>query len=259
MLKAKGKVSGVSSLTVCGDAVISGHKAGSLRVRNEATGRCDHVLQGHTNEVRCLACWEDYIVSGSEDHTIKTWQVGRAGSWPCLGTIAAQTDNVWSLVVWNGRVISGSEDETIMVHSIASRQHEATLDASTGAVYALAVSGEKLFSTSDDRAICEWALGTWECQRTIRVDEHVPDVWFPRCLSMSGSLLVCGGYCNDRQTGFVVVLDAQAMRCEHTLRLDGPVFSLLSLRGEVWGVLTWKDGRGYKSEQGAGASEEGGQ
>ena len=84
---------------------------------------------------------------------------------------------------------------------------------------------------------------------------------------MSGSMLVCGGYRNDRQNGFVLVLDTQSMRCEHTLRLDGPVFSLLSLRGEVWGMLTRKDdGKSRndkvvvwgKAERGAGASKAGG-
>ena len=55
-------------------------------------------------------------------------------------------------------------------------------------------------------------------------------------------MLVCGGYCNNWQTGFVLVLDTEEMRSKHTLRLYGPVESLLSLRGEVWGLLTRKDG-----------------
>ena len=90
-------------------------------------------------------------------------------------------------------MISGSDDKKIMVHSIASRQHEATRNAHTGTVYALAVSGEKLYSTGEDGTICVWALGTWGRLRTIRVGEHVPDVSHPCCLAMSGSVLVCGG------------------------------------------------------------------
>ena len=53
------------------------------------------------------------------------------------------------------------------MHSIEIRQHETILDAPTGCVLALAVSGEKLYSTSHDGTICEWVLGTWERQRTI--------------------------------------------------------------------------------------------
>ena len=204
-------------------------------------------------------------MSGSEDHTIKSWQVGGAGSWPCLGIIAAHTD-VRSLVVWNGRVISGSDDKRIVVHSIASRQHEATLRAHTRTVNELAVSGEKLYSASEDGTICEWALGTWERLRTIRVGEHVPDVSYPCSLAMSGSMLVCGGYRMNEANGFVLVLDTQNLRCEHTLLLDESVFYLLGLRGEVWGLLIRRVGDETKLdkvvvwgkvERAAGASEAG--
>ena len=70
------------------------------------------------------------------------------------------------------------------------------------------------------------------------------------------------------QNGFVLVLDTRSMRCEHTLRLDGPVSSFLSLRDEVWGMLNRKvDDDTFifdkvvmwgMAEQGAGASEAGG-
>ena len=98
-------------------------------------------------------------------------------------------------------------------------------------------------------ALTEWALGTWERLRTIRVSEHVPDVSFPFCLAMSGSMLVCGGYRNDSQYGFVLVLDTQAMTCEHVLHLDGPVNAWLILRGEVWGLLVWKDCNRFKTDK----------
>ena len=51
VLKAKGKVSRVTSLTVCCNAVIRGHKVGLLRVWNKTTGRCHHLLRGHMKKV----------------------------------------------------------------------------------------------------------------------------------------------------------------------------------------------------------------
>ena len=78
-------------------------------------------------------------------------------------------------------------------------------------------------------------------------------------------MLVRGGYRNDRQNGFVLVPDTRSMRCEHTLRLDGPFISLSGLRDEVWGVLSRKAGYTYgkvvvwgKAEWGARVSEAGG-
>ena len=84
MLKTEDEVSWVRCLTGCGDAFMSGHQNGSLRVSNKATGRCDQVLRGHAKEVLCIACWEQYLVSGSYDHTIWVWERGGAGSWPSL-------------------------------------------------------------------------------------------------------------------------------------------------------------------------------
>jgi WD40 repeat protein len=149
-LRCEGQVGEVFCITACGVLVISGHNDDCLRVWNTATGGCDHVLRGHTSYVWCIASMGKYVVSGSLDNTIKVWSTEGSGSWPCLGTIAVHTKNVNAVLVWEGRVISGSSDKTIVVSDIVTRLHEATLDAHTGAVCALAVSGRTLVSTDYD-------------------------------------------------------------------------------------------------------------
>ena len=69
---------------------------------------------------------------------------------------------------------SGSKDEKIVVLDIVTRQHEATLDAHTYGVCALAVCGRTLLSTGRDSTISVWALGTWSHLKVVRVSEHVP-------------------------------------------------------------------------------------
>ena len=113
---------------------------------------------------------------------------------------------------------SGSKDTTISVPDIVTRQQEATLDAHTGTVRALAVCGRTLLSTGQDCTIGMWALGTWSHLRMVRVSGHVPDAYSCYCLALSGSMLVCGGACKNG-SGFVVVLDSQTMSCQHTVRL----------------------------------------
>ena len=136
-------------------------------------------------------------------------------------------------------MISGSWDKTIKVLDIVTRQLDATLDAHTGPVYALAVSGRTLLSTGSDCTIGVWTLGTWSHLRMVRVSEHVPDAGCCSCLATSGSMLLCGGVCEDEESGFVVVLDSDTLICQRTLRLDHPVEELLGMRGEVWGRLGW--------------------
>ena len=82
-----------------------------------------------------------------------------------------------------------------------------------------------------------WILGTWSHLRVVRVREHVPEALRCLCLAVSGSVLLCGGQCNGDRFGFVLVLDTDTLTCQHTLRLDSLVGRLLSVRGEVWGIL----------------------
>ena len=152
------------------------------------------------------------------------------------------------MVVWQGRAISGSKDKKICVSSIVSRELETTLDGHTDPVSALVVYRGKLLSTGWDNTIRVWALGTWEQVRVVCVSEHVPEVLSCESLAISGSKLLCGGDLvqdedasdeddrDDAKKGFMLVLDYEAMSCEHTLLLDYDPFCLLSRRGEVWVV-----------------------
>ena len=71
----------------------------------------------------------------------------------------------------------------------------------------------------------------------------MPNALCCSCLAVSGLMLLCGGVCKDRRSDFVVVLDPDSIRCQHTLRLEHDVYGLLSverllsMRGEVWGRL----------------------
>ena len=62
---------------------------------------------------------------------------------------------------------------------------------------------------------------------------------------------------DDAKKGFLLVLDYEAMSCEHTLLLDYDPIRLLSRRGEVWcrmyqgPVVVW--GKAERGEGGHGA------
>ena len=148
-------------------------------------------------------------------------------------------------------MISGSEDKTIVVSDTVTRQHVATY---TKWVLALAVSGRTLLSTGGDCTIGVWALGTWSLLRVVRVSKHVSDAECCCCLAVSGSMLLCGGWCKDHRSGFVLVLDSDTLDFRQTLRLDSPVYRLLSVRGEVWDLLgNWSMVVWGKAERGEGS------
>ena len=70
----------------------------------------------------------------------------------------------------------------------------------------------------------------------VDICEDAPDAEFCDCLSVCGSVLLCGGKCWD-DSGFVAVLDSKTMNYQHTVWLDHRVTNLQSVRGNVWGLL----------------------
>ena len=253
-LQSETQVGRVFCVEVFGDLLISGNEDACLRVWNMTTGSCDQVLRGHSSAVWCMASSEQYLVSGSWDRTVKVWGIGGAGSWPCLGTITVHTGLVRAVLVWEGKAISGSDDSKIDVSDIVTRQNEKTLDAHTGSVLALAVSGRALLSTGRDGTIGVWALGTWSHLRTVRLSEHLAEAVYSKCLAVSGSMLLCGGVRKGGRYGFMVVLDAATLSFQHTLQLEHDVRSLLSVRGQVWAklgsmdVVMWGKGERWSFE-----------
>ena len=64
-----------------------------------------------------------------------------------------------------------------------------------------------------------WSLGTWNQVRTVGVREDVPDAVHSNCLAKSGSMLLCGGDCQDdeddesvRDVQEMVLLDVSGFR-----------------------------------------------
>jgi WD40 repeat protein len=127
--------------------------------------------------------------------------------------------------------------------------HDATLIGHEGAVWSLAVHGDRLFSASEDGTIREWALGTWAAVRTVeaygRGGRQVP-----YCLAVSGSKLISGSayraIADQAQQYEVRVWDLGTLESEDTLPqpAGASVRCLTAGCGVVWGgvgeeVVLW--------------------
>ncbi|KAL3313974.1 F-box/WD repeat-containing protein 7, partial [Cichlidogyrus casuarinus] len=92
--------------------VISGSRDCTLRIWNVRTGLCLSVLYGHRGAIRCVKYHGACIVSGSYDWTIRVWC---AWSTQCLHVLSEHTNRVYTLLFDGTRVISASLDTTIRV------------------------------------------------------------------------------------------------------------------------------------------------
>jgi WD40 repeat protein len=208
-------------------------------VWDAATGERLQALAGHTGEVRALAVWESLLVSGSADRSVRVWAMGPGAPWPCERTLAGEEEPVCALAVWRGRVVCGSEGPRVRVWDAATGAQEAAFAAHEFGVLGLAVRGDRLFTSSLDGEVREWAAGTWTALR--RVQMYPGD--FERrslCLAVSGSKLVSGA--DDGSE--VLVLDLETLDCERALAQPAGVGSLAALGGEVWAgvgqeVVVW--------------------
>jgi hypothetical protein len=111
-------------------------------------------LEGHTDWVRAVAVSPDgrFIVSGSDDRTVKVWELE---SGRLLRSLEGHTDGVRAVAVSpDGRfIVSGSSDRTVKVWELESGRLLRSLEGHTGWVNAVAVSPDGRFivsGSSDD-------------------------------------------------------------------------------------------------------------
>jgi small GTP-binding protein len=80
--------------------VVSGSGDKTVRIWEVASGRCEAVLQGHTDEVLSVSWSGDgrRVASGSGDKTVRVWDIA---SGRCEAVLQGHTERVWS-VSWSG-------------------------------------------------------------------------------------------------------------------------------------------------------------
>lgn len=175
---------------------------------------CVGILQGHQGRVWSIAFSPDgqTIVSGSEDGTLKLWDV-RTGA--CLKTwtghdhwvksVAYSADGVW--------IASGSFDGAVKVwqaatgtcyHTWQNHQNTVTAVAFCPAAPAEGRSKNLLVSSSYDQTLKFWDIATGSCLKTWQA--HRNRIWSV-AFSPGGNLLASGGEDHstrlwDVQTGY---------------------------------------------------------
>ena len=149
------------------------------------------VPTGHTYPVRCLthcvvrknSMNHNYIISGSDDYTVKLWCIPRNDNRSKVIAINAEnsfeghTLSVLSVLSTSDLIISGSADKTIMIWSLNGRNPLRTLIGHTSDVTGLHISvANHLISISKDGTLKVWDLSVGnnvpsdvELQELIRV------------------------------------------------------------------------------------------
>jgi WD40 repeat protein len=153
----------VLSLAVIGETLFSGSDDKTIKAWDIKTGKCIATFEGHESPVNSLAVVGETLFSGSSDATIKAWNI-KTGA--CIATFEGHEDEINSLAVVGETLFSGSDDKTIKAWDIKTGACIATFHGHKDTVYSLAVVGEMLFSGSDDKTIKAWDIKTGACIAT---------------------------------------------------------------------------------------------
>jgi WD40 repeat protein len=161
---------------------------------------CERTLLGHTGSVGSLAGWQDKVLSGSMDKSIRVWDVGTGAH---EATLLGHTGGVCGLAVHGDRLFSASRDGTIRAWALGT-----------------------------------WAgLRTVEAYRRV-TGQHSCLGKYPNRLAMSGSQLISASCGADAQNE-VQVWGLETLDLQHTLPLPTgqSVGALLAVEGKVWAAV----------------------
>ncbi len=151
-------------------------------------------LEGHSDCVVSVAFSPDgkYIISGSDDKTIKIWD---AKSGKCLRTLEGHSDWVISVAFsLDGKyIVSGSNDNTAKIWDVNSGVCIQTLKGHLDNVRSVRFSpdGKYICTSSMDKTIKIWDAKKGNCFRTL--NGHSKSV-YPIAFSLDGKNVISGSY-----------------------------------------------------------------
>lgn len=184
-----------------------------------STRRPERVFSGHADSISALTCSRDgrYLMSGSEDNTLKVWDLN---SGLCVRTLEGHQNTVTSVHFTSDGAIgmSSAQDRTIKLWDIASGKCLRTLEGHIEPVedVAFSESGHQALSAGMDGTLRLWEIRDRECVAVL--GGHRGGV-LSVCMDPSGMVALSGG-----QDCSVRVWDVQGQRCTHVMEgHTGPI------------------------------------
>lgn len=130
--------------------IISGSNDTTIKIWDLSNGNCINTLRGHSAAVSCLAFEQGKIISGSNDGMILIWDCETDQP---LKTLVENGDAISCVAVNDGKVISGSADGKIQIFDFETGKCLSSLSPHAGSITSLVIYNGMIFSASNDETI----------------------------------------------------------------------------------------------------------
>jgi WD40 repeat protein/DNA-directed RNA polymerase subunit RPC12/RpoP len=146
------------------------------RKKKQPLAVLEQKIKGHRRWVRSVAVSPDgkWAVSGSDDHTVKIWDLE---SGRCRQTLREHKGGVRSVAITpdGTRILSASNDRTIRAWDADTGRHMSAWTGHTDLVLSIVVlpDGKRALSGSFDQTLKLWDIETGQCLKTIRHDASI--------------------------------------------------------------------------------------
>lgn len=144
------------------------------------------ILTGHSHRVYCLQFHDNTLVSGSDDHSMKLWNLEQS---QCRHTFVGHTRAVRSLQFGrDGTLVSGSYDKTVKVWDMETGVERTTLRDHTTCVCCLKFN-ERMIGSGSFKAIKLWDTKSYKLVTELNGHENwVTSLQFDDVKLVSGSM-----------------------------------------------------------------------
>jgi len=194
---------------------------------------CIKTLEGHSGQINSVSLTPDgcRAISGSEDNTLRVWDVE---SGRCLKILEGHSDVVCSVSLTpdGHRAVSGSKDKTLRLWDVESGRCLKTLEEHTGKVYSVSLTpdGCRAISGSEDNTLRVWDVESGRC---LKVLEGHSDVVCSVSLTPDGRQAISGS--KDKT---LRLWDVESGRCLKTILKHTDTIYSVSLTADGLNALS---------------------
>eukprot|EP00123_Amoebidium_parasiticum_P006996 comp17808_c0_seq1/m.17884 comp17808_c0_seq1/g.17884 ORF comp17808_c0_seq1/g.17884 comp17808_c0_seq1/m.17884 type:complete len:535 (-) comp17808_c0_seq1:55-1659(-) len=149
----RGHTDVVNCVQLCGKKAVSGSDDYTIRLWDLAAHSCLRVLEGHMGEVMCVQMAHETLMSGSLDNTVKIW---KPCAEKCTTTLFGHTGGVYCMQFDSLRIVTGSQDGTVIIWDRQTGKPLHTLTGHSGPISALMFTDTKIVTGLDDGTMRIW-------------------------------------------------------------------------------------------------------